>query len=78
MPDEKKTDDVDKVLADMKAVDDRKQALIEGLLKQRAAAIKEIDDRKAAVEKEFDEKLAKLGYRVNSGKPERSHHKNAA
>lgn len=44
---EKKTEDVEKVLADMKAV----------------------------VEKEFAEKLAKLGYRANSGKSKRSRQK---
>lgn len=65
MPDEsRKTDDIEKILHDEKTLEDRKQALIADLLKQREAAI-------AA----FDEKLEKLGYRVNSGKPKRSHHK---
>ena len=65
MPDEgRRTDDVEKILHDEKAVEARKQALIDDLLKQREAAI-------AA----FDEKLAKLGYKENSGKPKRSHHK---
>ena len=62
---------VDRVLAD-KAGADRSPA------KHGATAIKEIYNRKAAVEKEFDEKLAKLGYRANSGKPKRSYHKKAA
>jgi hypothetical protein len=48
-------------------LEDRKQALIDDLLKQREAAI-------AA----FDEKLAKLGYHAISSKSRRSHHKKAA
>lgn len=64
MPEEKKTDDVEKLLSEEKALDDRKQALIDELLKQREAAI-------AA----FDERLEKLGYQANSGKRKRSHHK---
>lgn len=68
MPDEAKTDDVEKLLAEEKAFEDRKQTLIADLLKQREAAIKE-----------FDEKLAKLGYHGNStGKPKRSHHRKTA
>ena len=66
MPEEKKGDDVEKLLSEEKALDDRKQALIEDLLKQRDAAI-------AA----FDERLAKLGYHGNSGR-RRSHHKRQA
>jgi hypothetical protein len=64
MADEKKADDVEKILHDEKSLEDRKQALIADLLKQREAAI-------AA----FDEKLEKLGYHANSGKPRRSHHR---
>jgi hypothetical protein len=64
MPDDKRTDDVEKILHDEKSLEDRKQAVIADLLKQREAAI-------AA----FDEKLEKLGYRANSGKPKRSHHR---
>jgi hypothetical protein len=68
MPDDTRTGDVEKLLADEKAIEDRKQALIADLLKQREAAIKD-----------FDEKLAKLGHHVNSaGKPRRSHHKKVA
>jgi len=60
-------DDVEKLLAEAKAIEDRKEALIAELLKQREEAIKG-----------FDEKLAKLGYRAeNSSKPKRSHHKRA-
>jgi len=66
MPDETRSADVEKLLADEKAIEDRKQALIADLLKQKEAAIKE-----------FDEKLAKLGYAGNS-KHRRSHHKKAA
>jgi len=66
MADEKRTDDVEKLLSDEKALDDRKQALIADLLKQKEAAIKS-----------FDERLEKLGYQANSSKPKRSHHKRA-
>jgi hypothetical protein len=67
MADEKKVDDVEKLLSEEKSLGDRKRVLIDELLKQREAAI--------AV---FDEKLAKLGYQANSGKGRRSHHKKAA
>jgi hypothetical protein len=67
-PDDNRVDDVEKLLAEGKAFEDRKQALIADLLKQREAA-----------NKAFDEKLAKLGYQANSaGKPRRSHHKTGA
>lgn len=66
MPDEKKSDDVERLLSEEKSLEDRKRALIEDLLKQRDAAM-------AA----FDEKLAKLGYHGNSGR-KRSHHKKHA
>lgn len=64
MPEEKSADAVEKLLLEQKAVEDRKQALIEELLQERAAAIKA-----------FDDKLSKLGYRSRDGKPKRSHHK---
>ena len=64
MPDNARTDDVEKILSDEQAIEGRKQALIAELLKQKEAA--------AAA---FDEKLAKLGYHANSGKTRRSHHK---
>jgi hypothetical protein len=64
MPEEKRTDDVEKFLSEQRVLEDRKQALIDDLLKQRDASM--------AV---FDEKLAKLGYHANSGKRGRSHHK---
>jgi hypothetical protein len=68
MPDEKKADDVEKLLSEEKLLEDRKQALIADLLKQKEAAI--------AV---FDDKLAKLGYHANSsGRTRRSHHRKAA
>jgi hypothetical protein len=67
-PDDSRVDDVEQLLAEGKAFEDRKQALIADLLKQREAA-----------NKAFDEKLAKLGYQANSsGKPRRSHHKKDA
>ena len=66
MPEEKKGDDVEKLLSEEKALDERRQALIQDILKQREAA-------NAA----FDERLAKLGYHANSGR-RRSHHKRAA
>ena len=68
MPEDIKSADVEKLLADEKAIEDRKQALIADLLKQKEAAMKD-----------FDEKLAKLGYHANSaGKSRRSHHKASA
>jgi hypothetical protein len=68
MPDESRSGDVEKILAEEKAIEDRKQALIADLLKQREAAMKD-----------FDDKLAKLGYEANSsGKSKRNHHKKAA
>jgi hypothetical protein len=67
MPEEKKGDDVEKLLSEEKALDDRKQALIQDLLKQREAVVAG-----------FDERLAKLGYHANSGKGRRSHHRKTA
>jgi len=64
MPEEKPADAIEKLLQEQKAVEDRKQALIEDVLRQRAEAIKA-----------FDEKLAKLGHKVPAGKHNRSHHK---
>jgi hypothetical protein len=64
MPEEK-TDAVEKLLSEEKAIEDRKQALIADLLKQKETAMKD-----------FDEKLAKLGYQANSsGRTRRSHHR---
>jgi folate-binding Fe-S cluster repair protein YgfZ len=65
-PEDTRTDDVDKFLSEVKVVEDRRQALIGDLLKQKEAAIKA-----------FDEKLAKLGYQANSSKLKRNHHKKA-
>jgi hypothetical protein len=64
MPEEKSGDAIEKFLLEQKAVEDRKQALIEDLLRQRADAIKG-----------FDEKLAKLGHKSPAGRPRKSHHK---
>lgn len=64
MPNEKPSDDVEQFLSEQKSMEDRKQALIADLLKQREAVMNE-----------FDEKLAKLGYKASSsGKSKRSHH----
>jgi hypothetical protein len=64
MPEESRSADVEKLLAEEKAFEDRKQALIADLLKQKEASMRD-----------FDDKLAKLGYQANSsGKPKRSHH----
>lgn len=64
MPEEKLID-VEKFFTEQKSLEDRKQAIIADLLKQRDAVMKE-----------FDQKLAKLGYEAseNSGKAKRSHH----
>lgn len=67
MPEEKPSDPIEKFLLEEKAVEDRKQALIDDLLRQRADAIKA-----------FDEKLAKLGYRAPAGRHKKSHHKQPA
>ena len=64
MPEDKPADAVEKFLLEQKAVEDRKQALIDDLLRQRADAIKA-----------FDDKLAKLGYNSPAGKHRKSHHK---
>ncbi len=57
-----------KLLSDEIAIENRKQTLLADLLKQKEAAMKD-----------FDEKLAKLGYHVSSsGRPKRSHHKKAS
>jgi hypothetical protein len=65
MPDDKQGNDVEKFLTEQKSLEDRKQALIADLLKQKEAAMKD-----------FDEKLAKLGYHANSSaRTRRSHHK---
>ena len=66
MPEESRGGDVDKIIAEEKALEDRKHALIADLLKQKEAAIKD-----------FDEKLAKLGYQANN-KSKRSHHRKTA
>lgn len=68
MPEDSRSDDVEKVLAELKAVEDRKQKLIDDLLKQREAVLRE-----------FDAKLAKLGYHAhNSAGRKRNHHKKPA
>jgi hypothetical protein len=68
VPDEKPSDAVEKLLKEQQSLDDREQALIADLLKQRESALKD-----------FDEKLEKLGYLENSsGRPRRSHHKKGA
>lgn len=64
---ESRTDEVEKILHEEKSLEDRKQAVIADLLKQREAAIEA-----------FDEKLAKLGYHGNVGRTKRSHHKKGA
>ena len=56
-------DDVEKLLAEEKAIADRRKALVDDLLKQKAAAVKD-----------FDDKLAKLGHHAD-GKGKRNHHK---
>ena len=68
MPEDIRTNDVEKFLTEQKSLEDRRQALIADLLKQRENAMKD-----------FDAKLAKLGYQANSsGKAKRSHHKQDA
>jgi hypothetical protein len=62
MPEEKRADDVEELLSEEKSLGSRKQTLIDDLLKQREAALKQ---QEAAITA-FDEKLAKLGYHANS------------
>ena len=64
---EKPSDDVEKVLSDLKSIEDRKQALIDDLLRQKADAMKA-----------FDEKLLKLGWKPDSTGKKKSHHKTPA
>jgi hypothetical protein len=64
---EKPSDDVEKVLSDLKSIEDRKQALIDELLRQKADAMKA-----------FDEKLLKLGWKPDSTGKKKSHHKTPA
>ena len=65
---EKPSDNVEKVLSDLKSIEDRKQALIDDLLRQKADAMKA-----------FDEKLLKLGWKPDStGRTKKSHHKSPA
>ena len=64
MREEKPADAIEKFLLEEKAIEDRKQALIDDLLRQRAEAIKA-----------FDEKLAKLGHKSPAGKHNKSHHR---
>src|ERR1700693_2128683 len=61
---ENPSDDVEKVLSDLKSIEDRKQALIDDLLRQKADAMKA-----------FDEKLLKLGWKQHSTAKKKSHHK---
>jgi hypothetical protein len=65
MPDP--SDELDKLLSDEKTLAQRKQSLIQDLLRQRAESIKA-----------FDEKLAKLGYQPDGTKGKRSHHHKTA
>ena len=43
MPEDTRSDDVEKFLSDLKSIEDRKQGLIDDLLRQRADAIKVFD-----------------------------------
>jgi len=40
MPEEKPSDNVEKVLSDLKSIEDRKQVLIDDLLRQKADAVR--------------------------------------
>ncbi len=57
-------DAVEKVLADERALEDRRKLVIDDLLRQKADAVKA-----------FDDKLAKLGYKPDGAKPRKSHHR---
>lgn len=55
--------DVEKFLTEQRTLEERRQQLIDELLKAKEAAIKQ-----------FDDKLVTLGYQPDGGKPRRSHH----
>ncbi len=59
-------DDIDKIKADERALQERKKSLIEDLLKQKEAAIKD-----------FDDKLAQLGYQADGVRQRRLHRRKA-
>ena len=56
-------DAVDKFLAEQKSIEDKRQALIKDLLREKETVIKV-----------FDDKLAKLGYEPDHAPKHRSHH----
>jgi hypothetical protein len=58
---------VEKFLADERDMEERRKMIIDELLRAKAAAIKD-----------FDDKLAKLGYQADGAKSKRSHHTKAA
>jgi hypothetical protein len=45
MPDDTRTDNIEKLLSDEKAIEERRRTLIADLLKQKEAAVKEFDDK---------------------------------
>jgi len=51
MPETKPTDDLEKLLSDLKSIEDRKQALIDDLLRQKAEAVKAFDDKLAKLDR---------------------------
>jgi predicted metal-dependent hydrolase len=59
-------DDVEKFLAEQKAIEAKRHELIKEILREKEAAVKA-----------FDEKLARLGHH-GDGSSKRSHHKNDA
>jgi hypothetical protein len=60
-------DDIQKIKADEQALEQRKRAMIDELLKKREAFNRDIDAQ-----------LAELDYHANgAGKPRRSHHRKA-
>ena len=59
--------DVETFLAEQRALENRKWALIDHVLRQKAEPVKS-----------FDEQRAKLRYQDNGAKPRRSHHKKGA
>lgn len=55
-------DDVEKFLSEQRAIEEKRKALIEDLLKKKDAAIRE-----------FDDQLARLGHSPDGSTPRRSH-----
>jgi hypothetical protein len=69
MPEEKRVDDVEKLLSDEKSLGDRKQTPVseeKSLVDRKQILIDDLLKQRDAANAAFDEKLAKLGYHANT------------